>query len=61
MPLWLKGPYLGATLWGTGEGGLVFVLFIVHMGHVSTIRLIILFMPGVTMTSTNQLYRASLP
>ena len=28
-------------------------LFIVLMGHVSVIQLIILFMSGVTMTSTN--------
>ena len=53
-PSGLNGPYLGPF------GGLVLELFIVQMGHVSTIWLIILFMPEVTMTSTNLLYRTSL-
>ena len=47
-------------IWGL-LGGLVLELFIVQMGHVSTILLIILFIPGVTMTSTNQLYTALFP
>lgn len=50
-----------ALSWGLWKGGLVLELCIVLMGHVSIIQLIILFMSGVTMTSTNQSNRASLP
>ena len=56
MSLWSEWSLSG----GFGRGDQVLGLFIVQMGPVSTIRLIILFMPGVTMTPTNQLYRASL-
>ena len=40
-------------------GRLVLELFIVQMRHVSALQLsiLILFMPGVTMTSTDQLYK----
>lgn len=42
-------------IWGP-LGNLVLEFFIVQMGHVSIIQLIILFTPGVIMTSTNLLY-----
>lgn len=44
-------------------GSLVLKLFIVQMRHVSSLQLsiFILFMPRVTMTSTDQLYKASFP
>ena len=48
------------SIWGPLKG-LVLGLFFVQMGHVSSIWLITLFMPGSTMTSTNHLYRVSAP
>lgn len=45
-------------IWGPW-GRLVLGLFIVHMVQVSAIPLIKLFLPEITMTSSNQLYRDS--